>query len=120
MKAIKILLLTVIFCFGGKLALSQDIETEQEVDLDTIGNYNVPSPNDVAKAQLPLDREVQYMLDNYSLPQLAQYAVQINKSQIAAAKRSGREVPAKLTKEILSDREKIGEYLRSIYRYRYQ
>lgn len=91
----------------------------QEVDLDTVGQANVPSPRAIAQAQRATNNEVDYMVEHYSLPELARYAIQINKLQIKEAQKSGTTPPAKLTKEILSDKQKIGEYLRSFYKYTY-
>ena len=91
----------------------------QEVDLKNVQEANVVSPRNIAQAQRSTNNEIEYMIENYSLPELARYAVHLNKLQIKEAQASGSEVPAKLTKEILSDRQKIGEYLRSFYKFSY-
>ena len=91
----------------------------QEVDLKYVQKANVVSPHDIAQAQRSTNNEIEYMIENYSLPELARYAVNLNKQQIKEAQAGGSEVPDKLTKEILSDRQKISEYLRSFYKFSY-
>lgn len=92
----------------------------QEVNLKYVQEANVVAPSNVAQAQRSTNNEIEYMIENYSLPELARYAVHLNKLQIKEAKLSGKVPPAKLTKEILSDRQKIGEYLRSFYKFSYE
>lgn len=92
----------------------------QEIDLKSVQQANVPAPQAIAQAQRSANNEIEYMIENYSLPKLAQYAVHLNQLQIKEAKASGDTIPPKLTKEILSDRQKIGEYLRSFYKFSYQ
>ena len=80
---------------------------------------NTASPTDIAKIQNSARREIQFMLDTYSDAELQAYAKRINKQAIKNAKENGKTVPPKLSKEILSDRKKIGEYLRSFYDYEF-
>jgi len=89
------------------------------VDTKTVGNFNVPAPQDIAHIQLYSNKEIEYMIKNYSTPELARKAIQINKTQTEIAKQNGTELPPRLTKEILSDKEKIAEYLRSLYKFSY-
>lgn len=105
--------LIIVYSAGAAAAVNDDTYSR------SVGNYNVLSPHDVIQAQSSSNREIEYMLKNYSLPELAKTAIQINKSQIEAAKRDGEVPPAKLTKEILSDKEKIADYLRSQYKFSY-
>lgn len=90
-----------------------------QIDLDHVMNSNVPSPREVGQIEAVSNRRIQYMIDNYTLPQLAQQAIQLNKAEIEQAKMDKKEIPAKLTREILEDREKIADYLRQYYKYRY-
>ncbi|MBQ8672117.1 MAG: hypothetical protein IJ525_06320 [Alphaproteobacteria bacterium] len=92
---------------------------ENGVDLNSVMDAYVPSPVNVIEAQHGSNKDIQYMLDNYSLPELARYAMNINKRAIKEAKIRNTTPPPKLTREILTDREKIGEYLRSLYKFEY-
>lgn len=80
--------------------------------------YMVP-PQQIADVQHPSEKSIQYMLDNYSLERMAQYAIRLNSAQIKAAEAQGTPVPAKLSRETLQSKDKIAEYLRSLYRYEY-
>ena len=95
------------------------ITAEEMLDLDHVGNAYVASPTNVAKAQRSFNNRLQNMYDTYSLPELAQQALHINQARIRAAKRNGEEPPAVLSREILSDRDKIIEYLKEEYKVRY-
>jgi len=101
---------------------SEDI-TDQKivppVDLDNVMNAYVPSPNQVAGVQLSANKRIQYMVDNYTTPKLAQFAVRLNQSEIQAAKLSGQKPPATLSRAVLEDREKIADYLREHYKFKY-
>ena len=89
------------------------------VDLRTVEDLNVPAPEDIANIQVYSNREINYMVENYSTAKLAKVAIDLNRAQTAAAKRNGVQPPAHLTNEILSDKAKIAEYLRSHYKFRY-
>ena len=89
------------------------------VDTRSVADLNVPAPEDIAEIQAASNREINYMLDNYSTPQLAREAIRLNKAQIAAAQKSGITPPARLSKEMLSDRNKLADYLRSQYKFSY-
>lgn len=105
--------LTILICAGFS-ATASDI-----IDFDKQGNIYAPKISSISQAQFSSNKEIQYMLENSSLPELARYAIRINQAQIEAAKRSGRTPPEKLTREILSDRDKIADYLRSLYKYQH-
>jgi len=92
---------------------------ENGIDLNSVTGAYVPSPVNVIEAQHATNKEIQYMMDNYSLPELARYAMNINKRAIKEAKIRNTTPPPRLTREILTDREKIGEYLRSLYKFEY-
>ena len=89
------------------------------VDTRSVADLNVPAPEDIAEIQAANNREINYMLEKYSTPQLAKEAIQLNRAQIEAAKRSGVTPPARLTEDILTDRNKLADYLRSQYKFRY-
>lgn len=89
------------------------------VDLRTVGDLYVPAPEDIANIQIYSNREIEYMVKHYSTAKLAKVAIDMNRAQTAAAKRNGTKPPARLTKEILSDKAKIAEYLRSQYKFSY-
>ena len=78
-----------------------------------------PKPKDIAQAQLSAYKEVDYMVENYSLPELARVAIRINKVAIAQAHQNGTIPPTKLTREIIQDREKLADYIRSQYKFTY-
>lgn len=115
MKLLKNILLIslVISTFAAHDAVGSDVDTR------TVGNYNVAAPQDIANIQLYNNKDIAYLTDNYTLPELAKFAVKVNKAQIALAKRNGTTPPAKLTRETLSSKEKIAEYLRSQYKFSY-
>ena len=108
------LLFTVIYGLSssGAHALLGD-----RVDTRTVGDLYVPAPEDIADIQMYSNKEINYMVENYSTPELAKIAIQLNKAQTEAAKMNGSTPPAKLTKEILTDKEKIADYLRSQYNF---
>ena len=91
----------------------------QAVDIDSVKNLNLPSPRSIVQAQRASNSEIDYMIENYSLPELARFAVQLNQQQIKEAEMRGATPPARLTKAILADKQKIGEYLRSFYKFSY-
>lgn len=95
------------------------ITAEEMLDLDHVGNSYVASPVNVAKAQRSMNNRLQNMYDTYSLPELAQQAMHINQARIRSAKRNGETPPPVLTREILSDRDKIIEYLKEEYKVTY-
>jgi hypothetical protein len=90
-----------------------------DMDNTLLGNENVISPEEVVKAQSAENRLIDYMLKTYSDKKLIAYAKMLNKSDIDKAKILGATPPALLTDEDLSDRNKIGEYLRSRNKYTY-
>lgn len=89
------------------------------VDTRTVSDLNVPAPEDIANIQLYSNREINYMVEHYSVPQMAKYVIDVNKAQIATAKMNGNPLPPRLTKEILSDKNKMADYLRSQYKFSY-
>jgi hypothetical protein len=89
------------------------------VDTRTVSDLNVPAPEDIANIQMYSNREINYMVKNYSVPQMAKYVIEVNKAQIATAKMNGNPLPPRLTKEILSDKNKMADYLRSQYKFSY-
>lgn len=117
MKLIKVTLLcAVIYGLSSSCAYAL---LGDGVDTRTVGDLYVPAPEDIANIQMYSNREINYMVENYSTPQLAKMAIELNKAQIEAAKMNGSTPPARLTKEILSDKEKIADYLRSQYKFSY-
>lgn len=117
MKLLKnILILSLAF---GLYIPSVQALLGEGVDLRTVGDLNVPAPEDIANIQVYSNREIEYMVKHYSTARLAKVAIDMNRTQTAAAKRNGTKPPARLTKEILSDKQKIAEYLRSQYKFSY-
>lgn len=84
-----------------------------------VGGLYVPDPENIAGIQRYDNREIEYMVQNYSAPELAREAIRINNAQRQAALRSGATPPAKLTREILQSKEKTAEWLRSQYKFSY-
>ncbi|MBR1824973.1 MAG: hypothetical protein IJ770_00095 [Alphaproteobacteria bacterium] len=91
----------------------------QATDMNTVGDAYVASPAAIAAIQNMQNGEIDYMIENYSQPELAQYAVEMYKAEVRVAKQKGTELPPKPTKEMLADKQKIGEYLRSFYKFSY-
>lgn len=89
------------------------------VDVRTVSNLNVPAPEDIADIQLYSNKDIEYMVENYSTPELAKIAIRLNKAQTAMAKMNGTTLPQRLTREILTNKQKIADYLRSQYKFSY-
>lgn len=85
----------------------------------SIGNANVASPTDISAILSSSEKDLQYMLDHYSDTELRNFAISLNNAQIIAAKQNNLPIPQKLSKETLNNREKIANYLRSLYDYKY-
>lgn len=117
MNLIKYTLLCAVFC--GLFSTNAYALIGDGVDIKTVSNLYVPAPEDIANVQLYNNKEIEYMVENYSTPQLAKVAIELNKAQTEAARMNGSTPPARLTKEILSDKEKIADYLRSQYKFSY-
>ena len=92
---------------------------KKEKNIETPDILYVVPPQKIADDQYPADKNIQYMLDNYSLERMAQYAIRLNNAQIKAAEAQGTTVPARLSRETLESKEKIAEYLSSLYWYEY-
>lgn len=117
MNLIKYVLLCTILC--GLFSTNANALLGDGVDTKTVSDLYVPAPEDIANIQLYSNKEIEYMVENYSLPQMAKAAIELNRAQTEAAKMNGSTPPARLTKEILSDKEKIADYLRSQYKFSY-
>ena len=102
--------------YAGEISRYVKKNTEAE---PIVGNSNIISPDKVSTAQYPLDQSLRDMLDSYSDAELRNLAKAYNQAEITAAKRNNKPVPPELDAETLGSREKIGEYLRSIYQYQY-
>ena len=94
-------------------------EVQKQPEKTSIGNTKAIPPEDVIAAQSAYQRQIQYMLDNYSDAELRNYTKAINNAEIQAAKLRGNPVPATLGYDTLHNREKMGKYLRSLQRYKY-
>lgn len=81
--------------------------------------YNGIAPERIAKTQRATAAHIQYMLQNYSLEEMAQYAIRINNNERQIAIDANRTPPARLSQEILQDKEKIAQYLRSRFDWTY-
>lgn len=79
-------------------------------------NLNEPSAAEISSAHSVAYRDIDYMENNYSLPEFAQYAIQLHKALSQYASRNNTEMPEPLNADILSDKQKIGDYLRQIYK----
>ena len=101
MNLIKYVLLCTILC--GLFSTNANALLGDGVDTKTVSDLYVPAPEDIANIQMYSNREINYMVEN----------------QTEAAKMNGSTPPARLTKEILSDKEKIADYLRSQYKFSY-
>lgn len=96
--------------------ITRGVEEQKKLQVPLL---NVISPTDVAKTQTGANRSVQLILDTYSDEELRNYAVRVNNADRKAARLSGQLIPAKLNENTLNNREKIGEYLRSRYKFKY-
>ena len=114
---------TLILCLLISMSASAEerikkIPVPQSEAEENVTNLHEESPEEIAIIERSGNHRVQYMLDNYTLAEMAQYAIEYNKAQIAAAKNGETTPPQRLTKEILQDKEKIAEYLRSQFQIR--
>lgn len=105
-----VFLLTVLPVQAGEIIpLPEDYMIKQPIDIANIDiSMSVDSKKDI-------NQEIIYMMNNYSLEDMALYAVRINKADRQAAQAAGRPLPAKLSRETLQDKELIAKYLRSRY-----
>ncbi len=85
----------------------------------SVGNANVASPTDISAILHTSEKDLQYMLDHYSDAELRNFAISLNRAQIIAAQQNNLSIPQKLSNETLNNREKIADYLRSLYDYKY-
>ncbi len=76
-------------------------------------NYAGIEPEKIVDARRSMMAAIRYMEQNYSTEQFAQYAVRLNQSDRRRAINKGQTPPEQLSKEILQDKEKIADYLRS-------
>lgn len=90
-----------------------------QTNMSRANEPNIAPPEAIANLQNTQDSEIDYMVEHYSQPELAQYAVEMYKAEVRNAKLTGKALPPRPTREILSDKQKIGEYLRSFYKYSY-
>lgn len=117
----KVLYLLIFAAFvqnasAGEITRYVKKNTETET---IVGNSNIISPDKVSVAQYPLDKSLHDVLESYSDAELRNLAIAYNQAEITEARRNHKPVPPKLDSETLGSREKIGEYLRSIYQYQY-
>lgn len=103
------LLISLPIHAGEIIPLPEDYMIKQPIDRD---NMNVSMS---VNAKKDVNQDIVYMMNNYSLEEMAQYAVRINKADRQAAEAAGKVLPAKLSRETLQDKELIAEYLRSRY-----
>ena len=86
---------------------------------DKSNEPNIAPPDAITALQNTQNNEIEYMIEHYSQPELAQYAVEMYKAEVRNDKLTGKQIPPKPTREMLADKQKIGEYLRSFYKYSY-
>jgi len=128
MKHLLLILCTVFICRQATaINIISYAESEEENDetLTSLSNTNDISPEEVAKNNLSSERELNYIINNYSDSSLRNYAKSLNNMEIASAKKLNKNtngsdteeiaVPETLSEETLNDREKLIEYIRSQY-----
>ncbi|MBP5216170.1 MAG: hypothetical protein J6039_06445 [Alphaproteobacteria bacterium] len=112
--------LLYLLTFVSVLGFSAQAEEQKDVDLSKVENLKVAAPSAIARANRLPRRELKYMEENYSTPELARYALRINRSQITQAIANKAEtLPPKLNKETLQDRQKLLDYIAENYKYEY-
>ena len=102
-------------CFAGSITPKNPSVTEKE----KIGNLHIASPTDIAEIQRVNNYNIHKMIDTKSLKELATYAKKLNRAEINAALKNGTPPPPVLSDEILQSKEKITQYLKSMYTYNY-
>lgn len=112
------------FCFCFAFSAHAGSITPLEAPLypsyiDTDTNVGGISAEKIIQLQRPMNAHIRYMQENYSTEQMASYAARINSMERQNAIAAGKEPPEKLTPEILKDKEKIADYLRSRYKWSY-
>ena len=108
-----------IFSWVIGLAICGCIGAASAQTISKANEPNIAPPEQIADLQNTQDLEIEYMLANYSQPELAKYTIEMYKAAARNAKLTGKELPPKPTREMLADKQKIGEYLRSFYKYSY-
>lgn len=107
--------ISAVSAYAGEITkVTSKLENAEQTEVF----YMVP-PQKISAVQYSAEKNIQYMLDNYSLERMAQYAVRLNQAEIKAAEMQGTQIPAKLSPETLQSKDKIAQYLRSLYRYEY-
>ena len=109
------LILCLIISMFSTLAIAGEIEALPEDFLNNKMSIDGAEIAMAVNAQKDVNQNIVYMMNNYSLEEMAQYAVRLNKSDRQTAAAEDRPLPEKLNREILSSKENIAEYLRSRY-----
>lgn len=98
------------FAFAGAIeVLPEDFSLNKKMSIDDAEIAMT------VNAQKDVNQNIVYMMNNYSLEEMAQYAVRLNKSDRQTAAAEGKPLPEKLNREILRSKASIAEYLRSRY-----
>ncbi|MBQ9035477.1 MAG: hypothetical protein IJ099_05925 [Alphaproteobacteria bacterium] len=110
------LILCLIISMFSTLAIAGEIEAlPEDFSLNNKMSIDGAEIAMAVNAQKDVNQNIVYMMNNYSLEEMAQYAVRLNKSDRQTAAAEDRPLPEKLNREILSSKENIAEYLRSRY-----
>lgn len=111
------LVLAALLQSAGAIEITRGVaEAPEKI---SVGNINVVSPTDIAKSERSFERELLYMMTHYSDAELRRLAVSLNRHEILIAKKNNQVPPEKLDDSVLSNREKIADYIRSIHQYKY-
>ena len=108
MKNLFYVLVVLMF---AEFANAQLIREAEPVDYH---NTRTASQIEVGKYR-PDEKELNFVLEHYTDGELRNYARVLNMQQIEEAKAAGKPVPEKISEEILQDRAKLAEYIRSCY-----
>ncbi len=102
--------------------ISNSIASETNINYSSIVNSVTPygiSQEEASKIKAASNRSFENILNTHDDAQLRQLALSMNKAEIRAAKSSRNLIPPKLSAETLNHRDKVIEYLRSRYEYKY-
>jgi len=116
-----LLITTNVYAGEIRRLTPQEMNNKKPVSIteDPADILNIPSPESIVAAQSAQNAQLEYMMEHYTTEQMAQYAIRISRAHIAAARKAGTPPPARLTKEQLSSKEALRDYLRSMYNYTY-
>ncbi len=89
-------------------------------EAEPVDYHNIRTPSQIeVGAYRPREKEIDYIVEHSTNGELRDYAKMLNMKEREEAKLAGITLPEKLSDEILNDKEKLIEYIRSCYKFPY-